>query len=1170
VLITQRGGRRRALASLLTGALVAGLALVGATPAGAASDTVTVSGGSATWNLKDSWTGYVGGAGTITPALTDGQAVYSPASGSIDPVTGVGSLRFGGTTRYSAHGGALDVSVSDLRLAITSPTSGAVTADFHTPGGVYNDVPVADVAVTTSRSGDRLTVTANGAFKGDIGTVDSNFAAYAGQAMSTLTATIDAPLPAEPATATTTTLVVSPGGSSVVGDVVTLLATVSPAAAGQIEYYSGAARLGAASTSNGLASLVMPSLPAGSHALSARFVPADATAFAPSASGVVPHTVTATPVDPTPVADPKVAVTPVAAVDPAVDNTFTISGTGFVGAGAANGVYVLLGETSVWSGGSPLPGAGWLKQAFVPAALVRNGVFATTITVPAGTLDPSKTYQVATSAAHALSVTDRTLDTFTPITVKVPQPVFVPKVEVFAADGKTPLGDALVRPGDEIVIKGSGFDPASNVGGRGAPLPAHLPQGTYVVFGSFPEKWQPSQGVPSSARKAGPQAWALTESVLNQTDPRYQATVRKQWAPLGADGSFTATLKLADLQPVDGGRFGVYTYAASVAPNAAQELSVPVNFTNSPKPAPLTVTPASSSVTAGERLTLTVAGLGAGDTVAAVLLGGQRATFTTSGDAVTVSVPSGQPGGDVTIEVASAFGATGSTVVTVTPAVKQVGSLRWGVRESFRSYVTGNIAKGSVATSGGAGVQGSAFAFEQITGGDWSPSTRLGAVNYGGTVAFSGHDGQLNLTLTNPTIKVTAAGAATLLVDVRSANLDGTSFDGKRVPFASLALPAGTAQADGTVAYADAAATLTAEGAQAFSNFYAAGIALDPVSFVVGQPGTGTGGGAGGGTVVPTVDPAKATLSTYQVAPGGQVTISGVGFGAHEAGLKSVIRSTPRTLATGITANAGGAASATVTIPKNLEPGEHTLSLEGASHKVSAAITVTGPTSSSKGSTAQCFAQGVNGATLTWGVSDTFRAYIAGPIAKGSTTTSGVKDSGSVFTWSGGKGSFNTDLGKGRAGFGGSVRFTGHDGILDLQVSNPRVQVDGSTGTLIVDVVSSDMEGNKSTSKGVAFASLSLAGKKSTSGDTITWTGAPATLTAAGAKAFAGFYDAGTALAPVTFSFPIGGDVECDTYSGLADTGTEAGALAALAVLFVLGGAGILVAGNRRRARSLV
>ena len=150
------------------------------------------------------------------------------------------------------------------------------------------------------------------------------------------------------------------------------------------------------------------------------------------------------------------------------------------------------------------------------------------------------------------------------------------------------------------------------------------------------------------------------------------------------------------------------------------------------------------------------------------------------------------------------------------------------------------------------------------------------------------------------------------------------------------------------------------------------------------------------------------------------------------------------------------------------------------------------------------------------------------------------------------------------------MHFSGHGGILDLKISNPRVQVNGGSGTLVVDVVSSDMEGNKSTSTGVTFATLDLSGKKSTSGSTLTWTGAPATLTAAGAKAFAGFYDAGTALAPVTFSFPIGGDVECDAFSGLAATGSDAGNATALAVMLLLSGAGLLAVSRRRRARATV
>jgi hypothetical protein len=1335
VLITQRGGRRRALASLLTGALVAGLTFVGVAPAGAAADT-TVSGGSATWNFTDGWTGYVTGPiaqGTVTPALVDGKSVYRPASGSLD-AAGTGTVKLAGSTTYSGHDGALDLTISDLTLRLTSSTAGVLTADFGgtVNAGAGNDAKVADVTVAPTRTGDTLVLVANGTVSNDLAAVSSYFSAYVGKPMSTLTATLDAPLPVAPATATTTTLAVSPGTTSVEGTALALSATVAPAAAGTVEFRDGASSLGTASVSAGVARLDLPAPAVGAHSLSAHFTPTDAAAFTASASAPVTHTVTAKQVDPpAPVADPKVTVTPTKDVDPTVENTFMISGTGFVGAGAKNGAYVLLGETSVWSGGSALPGAGWLKQAFVPSALVKDGAFTTTITVPAGTLDASKSYQVATSAAHGLSVTDRSLDTFTPITFKAEgptTPVFDPDVEVFAADGKTPLGTTVVRPGDEIVVKGTGFDPAANVGGRGVPIPANLPQGTYVVFGSFAKDWQPSAGAPASARKTGPQAWALAESVLDQVPPQYQGAIRKDWVDISADGSFTATLKLTTLDAIEGGAFGVYTYAAggmknaaqeqavavnftnapapvfepkvevfaadgttplgntlvragdkvvvkgsgfdpagNVAPegnrppisagnpagtyvvfgkfadawrpstgapssarvvgdqrwalsqagfdaispafqgavrgqwvtvspegeftaeltakpkqasgvdvawpetgsfgvytygaggvtNAAQELSVPVRYTDAPAPAPLTVTPGSATVKAGAKLTLTVDGLGSGDSVSSVQLGGASATFTAQGGKVTVTVPAGLTPGAHAVKVTSALGATGGTSVTVVGATP-VGSLQWGFKESFRSYVgPSGITLGGGATRGANGV----FSFVQT-------SSAEDHVSYAGSVRFTAHDGVLDTTLSDPQVVVAEDGSAGLVLDVRSATTSGGIVEGT-VVLADLDLHAATVTSAGeATTFAGVPAVLTAEGADAFSGFYAAGTLLDPVTFTVGADHEGDlPTTEPGGTPQP-IDTTKATLSTYQVVPGGQVTISGVGFGANETGLRSIIRSTPRTLATGVTANAGGAASATVTIPKDLEPGEHTLSLEGANHKVSAVITVTGTASTSGGSAAQqCYAQGVNGATLSWGVSDPFRAYIAGPIAKGSVSTSGVKDNGSSYTWSGGKGSFNTDLGKGRASFAGSVKFTGHDGILDLQISNPRVQVDGSTGTLVVDVVSSDMQGNKSTSKGVAFASLNLSGKKSTSGSTITWAGAPATLTAAGAKAFAGFYEPGTALAPVTFSFPVGGDVECDVYSGLVDTGADSATLTAFAVMLLLGGAGLLAVSKRRRAR---
>lgn len=107
----------------------------------------------------------------------------------------------------------------------------------------------------------------------------------------------------------------------------------------------------------------------------------------------------------------KVTVSPSEGLDPNVENVVTVSGSGFSGVGAAFGAYVLIGETSVWSGGSALPAEGWITQAWVQPNQISGGSFTVTLTIPAGALVPGKTYQVVTSAAHGLSATDRSLDT---------------------------------------------------------------------------------------------------------------------------------------------------------------------------------------------------------------------------------------------------------------------------------------------------------------------------------------------------------------------------------------------------------------------------------------------------------------------------------------------------------------------------------------------------------------------------------------------------------------------------------------------------------------------------------------------------------------------------------------------------------------------------------------
>lgn len=185
------------------------------------------------------------------------------------------------------------------------------------------------------------------------------------------------------------------------------------------------------------------------------------------------------PVDPVdPVANPKVTVTPASDLDPNVDNVLTISGTGFTGPGAANGAYVLFGETSTWSGGSPLPSDGWIAQDWVRS--FTDGAFTITLEIPKGALDPSKTYHVATSAAHALSATDRTLDTFTPVGVQ--QVAVAPALAV----------EGAAQAGAVLTVSGTGFAPGAGVAVEVHSTPHPLgqtfagPTGRFTVSGTLP------------------------------------------------------------------------------------------------------------------------------------------------------------------------------------------------------------------------------------------------------------------------------------------------------------------------------------------------------------------------------------------------------------------------------------------------------------------------------------------------------------------------------------------------------------------------------------------------------------------------------------------------------------------------------------------------------------
>lgn len=164
-------------------------------------------------------------------------------------------------------------------------------------------------------------------------------------------------------------------------------------------------------------------------------------------------------------------------------------------------------------------------------------------------------------------------------------------IDVYLADGVTPVGQTQLHPGDTVVVKGRGYDPNANTtGGLPVPVPPGVPHGTFVTFGSFDQNWRPSKGAPESARTTDrtQTKWAISDAALNQVPNvpfDMRRTVRVGSVPLHRDGTFTAKIKLTTPKdaPADG-RWGIYTFGGADAVNAAQERFVPINYSTEPGP----------------------------------------------------------------------------------------------------------------------------------------------------------------------------------------------------------------------------------------------------------------------------------------------------------------------------------------------------------------------------------------------------------------------------------------------------------------------------------------------------------------------------------------------------------------------------------------------------------
>ena len=186
---------------------------------------------------------------------------------------------------------------------------------------------------------------------------------------------------------------------------------------------------------------------------------------------------------------------------------------------------------------------------------------------------------------------------------------------------------------------------------------------------------------------------------------------------------------------------------------------------------------------------------------------------------------------------ASAFAAHESapgSISRLEPAkpAQLTGSAEWGLRQSFRSYIKTGPAHGSWELLDGATGE---FNFPVDDGQSITADTP-GTITFKGGVHFTGHNGQLDITIANPVVKFTGPDTADLLLNVKSKAMGAADVtDYGQIEFAKLSNI--TIQHDGEKKLTVKApkVALTAKGAQGFANFYKEGTELDPFSFEINE-----------------------------------------------------------------------------------------------------------------------------------------------------------------------------------------------------------------------------------------------------------------------------------------------------------------------------------------------
>ncbi|WP_435970440.1 HtaA domain-containing protein [Streptomyces sp. Qhu_M48] len=412
------------------------------------------------------------------------------------------------------------------------------------------------------------------------------------------------------------------------------------------------------------------------------------------------------------------------------------------------------------------------------------------------------------------------------------------------------------------------------------------------------------------------------------------------------------------------------------------------------------------------------------------------------------------------------------------------GTLDWGIKQSFRSYLAMPFAHGKITVGGGATQAANNGVFTFVDGtGTYDMGTHGTATGFKGSVHFEAHEGALDILISDVKLSTKGSAAPTgeITADVVTKEKDGSVSTREDIAFAALDMTGVRPGqgAGGAMVFKDIPAKLTKDGAAAFAGFYKEGDALDAATLTVKAGGRPTTPPT---TTPPTTEPPTTAPPTTEPPT-----------------------TEPPTTAPPTTAPP---TSQPPTVPPTSQP----------------------PTTAP--------AVVVNG-KLTWGVKESWQRYV-GQICGGEVTASeGARKNGAAYDFGFVKAELDSDAREVEAAFSGKVAFVCNAHGIDWTVGDLKVKASGTTGTLSADVTSA-----QGTQNDVALASLDLSKSDwAVKDEVVTLANSPATLTEAGAATFAapggqGGYPAGTELDALTVSLSYGdGATLPPTTGGTGDSG---------------------------------